>query len=171
MSPRKIEMIAGGASLAPRRWSLDAEAMETRRRSAWRATAWMAAGGEGKDQAGSWAGAPGVTRVLPLWFGIDQVGPGEVEVLVDQEVLKLGSAGGVDLGRVLAEQLQDSERLLRQGFHRAEQRGLLVERLAGPRAERGRDAEGGAVGVLEDEGRAGRVPRGVAAGLERSADA
>ena len=29
-SPRKIEMIAGGASLAPRRWSLVAEATDTR---------------------------------------------------------------------------------------------------------------------------------------------
>ncbi len=32
-SPRKIEMIAGGASLAPRRWSLPAEATEIRSRS------------------------------------------------------------------------------------------------------------------------------------------
>ena len=31
-SPRKIEMMAGGASLAPRRWSLVAEATETRSR-------------------------------------------------------------------------------------------------------------------------------------------
>src|SRR6476469_9974838 len=33
--PRKIEMMAGGASLAPSRWSLAAEAMEARSRSAW----------------------------------------------------------------------------------------------------------------------------------------
>ena len=36
MSPRKTEMIAGGASLAPRRWSLWAFATETRNRSPWR---------------------------------------------------------------------------------------------------------------------------------------
>ena len=104
--------------------------------------------------------------------GVHQVGPGEVEVLVDQEVFLLGAAGRVDPRRlVVAEELEDPHRLLREGVHRAEQRGLLVERLAGPATEGGRDAEGGAVGVFEDEGRAGRVPRGVAAGLERGADA
>ena len=41
--PRKIEMIAGGASLAPRRWSLAAEAIEARSRSAWMSTARMVA--------------------------------------------------------------------------------------------------------------------------------
>ena len=40
-----------------------------------------------------------------------------------------------------------------------------------PRRERGRDAEQRAVRVLEDERRRGRVPRGVAARLERRADA
>ena len=39
MSPRKIEMIAGGASLAPSRWSLAAEAIDARSRSAWVSTA------------------------------------------------------------------------------------------------------------------------------------
>ena len=43
MSPRKIEMIAGGASLAPSRWSLPAEATEARSRSACRSTARMTA--------------------------------------------------------------------------------------------------------------------------------
>ena len=32
-SPRNMEMMAGGASAAPRRWSLPAEAMEIRSRS------------------------------------------------------------------------------------------------------------------------------------------
>src|SRR5439155_4454082 len=40
-----------------------------------------------------------------------------------------------------------------------------------PRDERGRDAERRAVRVLEDERRRGRVPGGVAAGLEGRADA
>ena len=61
--------------------------------------------------------------------------------------------------------------MLRERFHRAEQRGLLVERLAGPGTERGGDAQRRAVGVVEDEGGAGRVPGGVAAGLEGGADA
>ena len=39
------------------------------------------------------------------------------------------------------------------------------------RHERGRDAEGDVVLAPHQEGRAGRVPRGVAAGLERGADA
>ena len=61
--------------------------------------------------------------------------------------------------------------LLRQRVHRAQQRDLGVERLAGPRHERGRDAEERAVRVVQDERRRRRVPRGVAAGLERRADA
>ena len=103
--------------------------------------------------------------------GVDQVGPGVVEVLVDQEVFLLGADGGEHLRRVGAEELEDAQGLLRERLHRAEQRRLLVERLAGPRAEGGRDDERRAVGVLEDEGGAGRVPGGVAAGLERGADA
>ena len=72
---------------------------------------------------------------------------------------------------VVAEEPQDAQRLLRQRFHRAEQRRLLVERLAGPAEERGRDDQRRAVGPFEDEGGAGRVPGGVAAGLEGGADA
>ena len=60
---------------------------------------------------------------------------------------------------------------MRQRVHRAQQRDLGVERLAGPRGEGGRDAEQRAVRVLEDEGRAGRVPGRVAARLEGRADA
>ncbi len=71
----------------------------------------------------------------------------------------------------VAEQLQDAHGVLADGVHRAEQGGLLVERLAGPRAEGGRDAEGGPVRVFEDERGAGGVPRGVAAGLEGVPDA
>ena len=47
----------------------------------------------------------------------------------------------------------------------------MVERLAGPRHERRRDAEERAVRVLEDERRRGRVPGRVAARLEGRADA
>ena len=72
---------------------------------------------------------------------------------------------------LVAEQPQGADRRLRERVHRAQQRDLRVERLAGPRGERGRDAEQRAVRVLEDERRAGRVPGGVAAGLEGGADA
>ena len=104
--------------------------------------------------------------------GRDQVGPLEVVLLVDQEVLLLGADGREHALRgAVAEQLQRADRRLRQRVHRAQQRDLVVERLAGPRRERGRDAQQRAVRVLEDERRAGRIPGRVAAGLERRADA
>ena len=104
--------------------------------------------------------------------GGDQVGALEEVLLVDQEVLLLGADRGEDaLGVLVAEQPQRADRRLRERVHRAQQRDLGVERLAGPRRERGRDAEQRAVRVLEDERRAGRVPGGVAAGLEGGADA
>ena len=72
---------------------------------------------------------------------------------------------------VVAEQLQNPLGLRVQGLHRSQQRRLLVQRLAGPRDERRRDAERRAVGVFQDVGRAGDVPGRVAAGLEGGADA
>ena len=54
---------------------------------------------------------------------------------------------------------------------RAQQRGLVVQRLTGHRHEDGRDAQGVAVRVLQHVGRAGDVPAGVAAGLEGVAQA
>ena len=240
-------MIAGGASLAPRRWSLAAEAIDARSRSAWTSTARMAAHQEDQELhvgvgvvrgssrltpgvgghrpvvvlaravdagerllvqqrleavarrhplqrlhdehlvvggdvarleerrdlvlAGRDLVVPGLDRhaepvELPLGLGHagehprrdgaevvvlellalgrlgaeqgalagQQVGPREVEVPVDQEVLLLGADRGVDPGdaRVGAEEPQDAQRLLRERLHRAEQRGLGVERLAGP---------------------------------------
>ena len=104
--------------------------------------------------------------------GGHQVGPLEEVLLVDQEVLLLGADGREDALRlVVAEQPQRADRRLRERVHRAQQRDLGVERLAGPRRERGRDAEQGTVRVLEDERGAGRVPGGVAARLEGGADA
>ena len=68
--------------------------------------------------------------------------------------------------RVRSEQLQDAQRLDRERFLRAEQRRLLVERLARPAHEGGRDDQRRAVRVDEQPGRRGRVPRRVAARLE-----
>ena len=77
--------------------------------------------------------------------GVDQIRTREIEVAIDQEVFLLGTARRDDaLGR-RAEQLQDAHRLLRERFHRAEQRRLLVERLARPAHERGRNDERRAV--------------------------
>ena len=103
---------------------------------------------------------------------VDEVGALEVVLLVDQEVLLLRPDGGEHAVRVrVAEQAQRAHGRLRQRVHRAQQRDLVVERLARPRRERGRDTEQRAVRVLEDEGRRGRVPGRVAAGLERGPDA
>ena len=72
-----------------------------------------------------------------------------VEVLIDQEVLLLGADGGVDAGNLLlAEDVQQLRCGLAQGLHGTKQRGLLIERLAGVRAECGRDIEG----AVLDEG-------------------
>ena len=102
----------------------------------------------------------------------DQVRPLEEVLLVDQEVLLLGPDGGEDaLALLVAEQAQGLDRRARERVHRAQQRDLGVERLTRPGGERGRDAEQGPVRVLEDEGGAGRVPGGVAAGLEGRAQA
>ena len=102
-----------------------------------------------------------------------QVGPLEEELPVDQEVLLLRAHRGEDPGDpgVGAEELEDAERLLGERLHRAEEGDLGVERLAGPRDEGGRDAEGDVVLAADQEGRAGRVPGGVAAGLEGGAEA
>ncbi len=68
---------------------------------------------------------------------------------------------------MLAEEGEHALGLLVQRRHRAQQRGLLVERLARVGAKRGGDAQD----VVLDERRARGVPGGVAAGLERGAQA
>ena len=62
-SPRKIEMIAGGASLAPRRWSLVAEATDTRSRPANLCTARMTAAQKTRNCALSCGVSPGTSRL------------------------------------------------------------------------------------------------------------
>ena len=62
-SPRKIEMIAGGASLAPRRWSLVAEATEARSRPPYLCTARMTAAQNTRNCALSCGVSPGSSRL------------------------------------------------------------------------------------------------------------
>ena len=103
----------------------------------------------------------------------DQVEALEVALLVDQEVLLLGAdGGGHPRGGRVAKRAQHAQRLVGHGPHRAQQRRLLVERLAVVGAERGRDAERDVAGrVLLEKGRRGAVPGRVAARLEGGAQA
>ncbi len=137
-------------------------------------------GHEGQDPGGNSAevvvlellalGRPGAEQG-PL--ADQEVGPLEVELAVDQEVLLLRAHRGVDPAHALvgAEDLENPERLPRERLHRAQQRDLGVERLAGPGDERGGNAQGDVVVAAHEERGAGRVPGGVAAGLEGGADA
>ena len=61
-SPRKIEMIAGGASLAPSLWSLPAEATESLSRSEYSSTALMIATRNVRNCAFSIGDLPGSSR-------------------------------------------------------------------------------------------------------------
>ena len=61
-SPRKIEMIAGGASLAPSLWSLPAVATESLSRSAYSSTALMIATRNVRNCAFSIGESPGFRR-------------------------------------------------------------------------------------------------------------
>ena len=60
--------------------------------------------------------------------------------------------------RRVAEPAQDAQRLLAERLLRAQQRDLVVERLAGVRHVRGRDRHRDAVGLDLEEDRAGDVP-------------
>ena len=103
--------------------------------------------------------------------GVDEIGTRQVEVLIDQEIFLLGPARRDDARRGRAEQLQHADRLLRQRFHRAQQRRLLVERLAGPADEGRRDHQRDGAAAVQQPRRARRIPRRVAARLEGGAHA
>src|SRR6201991_3750249 len=62
-SPRKIEMIAGGASLAPSLWSLVADATEIRSNGAYLCTARMTAAQNTRNWAFSCGVSPGTNRL------------------------------------------------------------------------------------------------------------
>ena len=97
----------------------------------------------------------------------DEVAAALVVLLGDQEVLLLGTDRGDDALRILAEQRQHAVGLLLNGGHRAQKRRLLVQRLAGIAAKRRGDAQH----LVLDERVAGGIPGGVAARLERGAQA
>ena len=61
-SPTKMEMMAGGASLAPRRWSLPGVATEVRSRSAYSSTALMTAARKTRNCRFSMGVSPGSSR-------------------------------------------------------------------------------------------------------------
>ena len=64
--PRKIDMMAGGASLAPRRWSWPASAMLARSRSAWTLTPRMTASRNARNWALACGSLPGSSRFSPV---------------------------------------------------------------------------------------------------------
>ena len=100
-----------------------------------------------------------------------EVGTLGVVLLVDQEVFLLGTERDRDARLALAEALHQALRGDGERLHGTEQRRLLVQRLARVGAEGRRNAEGRAVRVALDEGGRSRIPRRVAARLERGADA
>ena len=66
-------MMAGGASLAPRRWSLPASAMPARSRSAWTSTPRMTAIRKARNWALACGSLPGSSRFSPSSVAIDQL--------------------------------------------------------------------------------------------------
>jgi hypothetical protein len=65
--------------------------------------------------------------------GVDEVGPLEVVLLVDEEVLLLRADGREHpLRRLVAEQAQRPDGRLGKRVHRAQERDLVVQRLARP---------------------------------------
>ena len=105
-------------------------------------------GGLGAEQ-----GTAGVNQILTL----------VIHFLGNQEILLLGANGGTNaLDVIVAKQLQDPHGLTVQGFHGAQQRSLLIQRLAAIGAESGGDAQSLA---LNERVRSG-IPGSVASGLK-----
>ena len=92
---------------------------------------------------------------------------------LNQEILLLATKGAHHVGdaSVVTKDLENAHRLLGKRLNGAQERGLLVERFAGPTDERGGDAQGGdARRIAQEERRAGGVPSGVAARFVGIAD-
>ena len=113
-----------------------------------------------------------VVELLPLGrTGAEQRAAREHEILalveqrlVHEEVFLLrAGAGAHALDGVVSEQAQDTQGLLVERLHGAQQRRFLVQRFAAVGAE----GRGDAQGLVLDEGIAGGVPGGVAARFKR----
>ncbi len=72
-APRKIEMIAGGASFAPRRWSWPMFATEARSSPWCLLTAWITAVQKNRNWMLSCGVSPGFSRLVPASVPIDQL--------------------------------------------------------------------------------------------------
>ena len=95
--------------------------------------------------------------------GVDQIATLFINGFVNQEILLL-RADGRDhaLGSGVAEELQDAHRLIGKLLHRAQQRGLFVQRLAAV----GTEGRGNAQRAVLDKGVGGGIPGSVAAGFK-----
>ncbi len=71
--PRNMDIIAGGASFAPRRWSLPALATLRRNRSCLRSTAFITAVKKSKKRRLVSGDLPGLRRFSPVSVHIDQL--------------------------------------------------------------------------------------------------
>ena len=101
--------------------------------------------------------------------GLNQVGPMEVEVPIDQEIFLFRPERDRDRLFVAAERFHQALDASLQNLNRPQERRFLIEHLTGIGAEDGRNTEGRAVGVSFDERGTGRVPSRIAARLERAA--
>ena len=72
-SPKNIEMIAGGASLAPKRWSFPAEAIDIRKISAYSSTALIVQANAAKNGLFSSGFFPGLNKLIPVLVITDQL--------------------------------------------------------------------------------------------------
>ena len=72
-SPRKMEIMAGGASLAPRRWSFPTSAADSLNRSAWTSTALMMQASTRRNCMFSWGVSPGFSMFVPSSAVKDQL--------------------------------------------------------------------------------------------------
>ena len=72
-SPKKIEMIAGGASFAPSLWSFPTLEADSLNRSAWISTALMMHARTNRNWMFSWGVSPGFIRLVPSSAVRDQL--------------------------------------------------------------------------------------------------
>ena len=97
---------------------------------------------------------------------VDQVGTLFVHFIADYKVFLLRADGRAHVGHVgVAEQLKYAHRLTVNGLHRAQERGLLIQRVSAVGTERGGYAQSIILNKCVRRG----IPRGIAARLERAA--